>query len=79
MHVSPDAINHFFASIVWIGLIAILIVLYVATRTAGAHKAPIGKTYSCAVCGRRGGHEHMVPVNQGGSVVWYCSKHAASH
>ena len=79
MHVSPDTVNHFFAYTPWVVFLAILLVVYYATRSVGSSKTPIGKTYACADCGRRGNHEHMVPVNQGGSVVWYCSKHAGSH
>ncbi|HEY8298146.1 MAG TPA: hypothetical protein VIG32_09010 [Candidatus Baltobacteraceae bacterium] len=79
MHLSPETVDHFFASIVWIALIVIVIAAYIGTRGSGAGKAPIGRTYACANCGRRGNHEHMVPVNAGGSVVWYCAKHSGSH
>lgn len=79
MQISPDALHLFFGWIVWVVLIAIIVAVYIATRGGKDDRAPIGKTYACAVCGRRGNHEHMVPVNRSGSVVWYCSKHVGSN
>lgn len=38
---------------------------------------PIGQTYACARCGRRGHREHMVPVAREGAVMWYCAACAA--
>jgi hypothetical protein len=68
-------VNHFFAWAPMTAFVIVLIILYVATRRAPAQGgAPIGKTYACAQCGRRGKHEHMVPVTHEGAVVWYCSR-----
>lgn len=55
--------------------VVVMVILYLATRRAPAHAGPpLGKTYACAQCGRRGGHEHMVPVTHEGAVVWYCGR-----
>jgi hypothetical protein len=54
--------------------IVVLVILYVAKHRAPVQGGvPLGKTYACAQCGRRGKHEHMVPVTHEGAVVWYCS------
>jgi len=60
-------------------LVIILIVAYFLTRGEKHVAAPIGKTYSCARCGRRGVREHMVPVTGEGAVVWYCGRCAQMH
>jgi predicted SprT family Zn-dependent metalloprotease len=57
----------------------ILVVVYVLTRGEKQFAPPIGKTYSCAQCGRRGVREHMVPVSVEGAVVWYCGRCAKTH
>lgn len=55
--------------------VIVMITAYTMTRR-GAHAAAAhgGKTYACAQCGRRGKHEHMVPVRHEGAVVWYCGR-----
>ncbi|MEO6912880.1 MAG: hypothetical protein ABI182_02520 [Candidatus Baltobacteraceae bacterium] len=66
-------LDQFFAFAPWVLFVIILVVAYYATRHERAtHGVPIGKTYACANCGRRGKHEHMVPINREGAVVWYC-------
>jgi hypothetical protein len=40
---------------------------------------PIGQTYACAACGKRGSKEHMVPQAHEGAVSWYCSHCAGAH
>jgi membrane protein implicated in regulation of membrane protease activity len=62
----------------WAPLTAFVIVMLVAyymtrpyVRGTAAHS---GKTFACAHCGRRGKHEHMVPVKHEGAVVWYCGR-----
>ena len=67
-------INEVFAWAPLTIFVIILIVAYYATRHSGARSAVIGKTYACAQCGRRGKHEHMVPVTHEGAVVWYCGR-----
>ncbi len=71
-------LDQFFAFAPWVLFIAILVVVYFATKhERTAPRVTIGKTYACASCGRRGRHEHMVPVNREGAVVWYCHNCAA--
>ena len=65
----------------WIPLtvfIIIVIAAYLMTRHESTGSTVLGKTYACAQCGRRGKHEHMVPVTHEGAVVWYCGR-CASH
>ena len=67
-------INEVFA---WAPLVAftiVLLVVYYAKRGEPGVALTHGKTYSCARCGRRGKHEHMVPVTHEGAVVWYCAR-----
>ena len=69
-----DIINQVFA---WLPLTAFIIVVAVAyfrLRGAPAERVTLGKTYSCAGCGRRGRQEHMVPVTHEGAVIWYCER-----
>lgn len=76
---SSDIVNEFFAWAPLTVLVVILVVAYFATRGEGRAATPIGKTYSCARCGRRGVREHMVPVTVEGAVVWYCGRCAHMH
>ena len=67
-------INEFFA---WAPLTVFIIIVFSAyfmTRHEVAGTKVMGKTYACAQCGRRGKHEHMVPVTHEGAVVWYCGR-----
>ncbi len=72
--ISAAAFDHFFA---WAPLIVgllIYFVFYVAKRhEATATGVPIGQTFACANCGRRGRREHMVPQQHGGATSWYCA------
>ncbi len=58
--------------------IIVFLVVYFSTRHESGSSTAMGKTYACAQCGRRGKHEHMVPVTHEGAVVWYCGR-CASH
>ena len=71
---NSDAVHYFFSIAPWVVFIAIIIATYVTARNASHSHVPIGKTYACAQCGRRGKHEHMVPVSREGAVVWYCGR-----
>lgn len=71
---SSDAVNYFFSIAPWVVFTAILIATYVAARKSQVSHVPVGKTYACAQCGRRGKHEHMVPMSREGAVVWYCTR-----
>jgi predicted SprT family Zn-dependent metalloprotease len=77
--ISSQVIAEFFAWAPFVVLAVILVVAYVWTRGEKRLAAPIGKTYSCARCGRRGVREHMVPVTVEGAVVWYCGRCAQTH
>jgi hypothetical protein len=76
---SDEQFNHFFASLPWIAAIVILIVTYLTVRRSLGKTAPIGQTFACATCGRRGVREHMVPQQRDGAVLWSCTKCAGSH
>jgi hypothetical protein len=71
---TPDAVNYFFSIAPWVIFIALIVATYLTARNAARSHAPIGKTYACAQCGRRGKHEHMVPMSREGAVVWYCAR-----
>lgn len=71
---SSETVNYFFSIAPWVVFIAIVIATYVAARKSQQSHAPAGKTYACAQCGRRGKHEHMVPMSREGAVVWYCGR-----
>jgi hypothetical protein len=61
-----------------IGLL-IYAIFYVAKRhEVAAGGAPLGQTFACAKCGRRGVREHMVPAQHDGAVTWFCA-HCAGH
>jgi hypothetical protein len=78
--ISQNAFDSFFA---WAPLIiglAIYAIFFVAKRHETAPgSTPIGQTFACASCGRRGVREHMVPQEHAGAVSWYCSRCAGSH
>jgi hypothetical protein len=75
---SGQIIDQVFAWTPLVVFIIIVTVAYFATRHENTGSAVLGKTYACAQCGRRGKHEHMVPVTHEGAVVWYCGR-CASH
>lgn len=70
-----EIITEVFAWTPLFAFVLVLIVAYVmAHRNPRAAAVHGGKTYACAQCGRRGKHEHMVPVRHEGAVVWYCGR-----
>ncbi len=72
---SPQLITEVFAWAPLTAFVIVMIVLYRATRGRAAHSGTAySKTYACAQCGRRGSHDHMVPVTHEGAVVWYCAR-----
>ena len=73
--IPADSFNQFFAwSPLVVGLL-IYVVLYAAKRREVAEGGvPIGQTFACANCGRRGRREHMVPQEHAGATSWYCSR-----
>lgn len=74
---TAEIIHEFFAWAPLTIFVLLLIVLYVSTRGKATQAVAAGKTYACARCGRRGKHEHMVPVTHEGAVVWYCGRCSA--
>jgi hypothetical protein len=78
--ISTTTFNQFFAwSPLVVGLV-IYLVLYAAKRhEVTASGVPIGQTFACASCGRRGRREHMVPQEHAGATSWYCARCAGGH
>jgi hypothetical protein len=76
---SAELINQFFAWAPLTVFVIIFVVAYFMTRGQTAGSTAHGKTFACAQCGRRGKHEHMVPVSHEGAVVWYCGRCAQAH
>jgi hypothetical protein len=76
---SPQVVDFLFAFTPMVAFIVVLAVVYYGKRNEPGVGTPHAKTYACAQCGRRGKHEHMVPVTHEGAVVWYCGScaHAA--
>lgn len=70
-----DAFGYVFA---WAPLVLGVLIYFLvwrAKRNEGHDAtAPIGATYACANCGRRGSKEHMVPQVHRGAVSYYCSR-----
>ena len=77
---SQDLFDQLFAwAPLTIGII-IYAIFYVAKRQeVAAGGVPIGQTYACATCGRRGHREHMVPTEHGGAVSYNCTNCAGGH
>ena len=72
---NSDLISQVFAWAPLTCFVIVMVIVYRATRRPAAGPGtPLGKTYACAQCGRRGSHEHMVPVTHEGAVVWYCAR-----
>ena len=68
--ISPHAFDSFFAWAPWVVGVAIYVAFYIAKRhEVAAVPVSAGQTYACAVCGRRGTREQMVPQNHGGAIV----------
>ncbi len=77
--ISSQSFDSFFA---WAPLVVGLIIyaaFWVAKRSESSSPAHAGATtYACAVCGRRGPLEQMVPQQHGGAVGYQCAQCAAS-
>ena len=76
--ISSDQLHTLFAYLPWALGIAIVLVAYFALRGQDAKAVPIGQTFACAKCGRRGHRDHMVPATHAGAVSWYCAR-CANH
>lgn len=78
--ISPAAFDHFFAWAPLIVWLAIYAVFFVAKRHEATEPGvPIGQTFACANCGKRGKREHMVPHEHAGATSWYCARCAGAH
>ena len=77
--ISSHAFDSFFAWAPWVVGAAIYFAFYVAKRHERSASAgrPSGQTYACAVCGRRGSRDQMVPQDHGGAIGWQCPQCAA--
>jgi hypothetical protein len=76
--VSSHHFELFFAWAPWVIGIAIYFAFYVAKRHEVSVTASPGQTFACAVCGRRGPREGMVPQNHGGAIGYQCATCAAA-
>lgn len=77
--ISSNTFDAFFAWAPWVVGAAIYFAFYVAKRHEVAANVPrTSPTYACAVCGRRGSLDQMVPQNHGGAVGYQCTQCAAS-
>lgn len=79
--ISPETLSGFFAFAPLVLGIIIYAVAFAAKRHEGHDNSavPIGQTFACAGCGKRGVREHMVPQAHSGAVSYYCGKCAAAH
>ena len=62
----------------WLIFAVILLVAYLATRGQEKKPEPVGRTFACARCGRRGAAAGMTTVTHEGAETWYCRECAAS-
>ncbi len=77
---SPELFDQLFAYAPLIIGLVIYGVFYVAKRQeVAAGGVPIGQTFACSTCGRRGHREHMVPQEHDGAVSWSCTTCANAH
>lgn len=77
---SPSAFDQFFAYAPLVIGLAIYLIFFLAKRHEVTETGvPIGQTYACASCGRRGARDHMVPREHDGAVSWYCAKCGGAH
>jgi hypothetical protein len=76
--ISSHAFDSFFAWAPWVVGAAIYFAFYIAKRhERPASAVPAGSTYACAVCGRRGSRDAMLPQDHGGAIGWRCPQCAA--
>jgi hypothetical protein len=77
--ISQDTFAHVFAYAPLVIGLLIVLVAYLMVRGQVTVKAPIGQTFACANCGRRGIREHMVPQTHEGAVSWFCGRCSGAH
>lgn len=71
--VSQQTLDQVFATLPIVILLIVVAVVYLLTRGRNTG-TPIGQTFACARCGRRGAREHMVPQAHDGAVSWACAR-----
>jgi hypothetical protein len=76
--ISSHTFEMFFAWAPWVIGIVIYFAFYVAKRHEVSVVASPGQTFACAICGRRGPREQMVPQNHGGAISYQCAGCAAA-
>jgi len=77
--ISSAAFDHFFAWAPWVMGAIIYLGFYIAKRhEKPSHPVATAPTYACAVCGRRGPLDQMIPQHHGGAVGYQCAQCAAS-
>ncbi len=72
-------LSHFFGFAPEVIGVVIFVIAYLMVRNQVAVSTPIGQTFACGNCGRRGVREHMVPQAHEGAVSWYCSRCSGGH
>ena len=71
---SSELIGRFFAFAPLVLGIVIYTITYVVKRKELVVASPIGQSFACAQCGRRGAREHMLAQTHDGAVSWYCTR-----
>lgn len=77
--ISSQSFDSFFAWAPWVVGAVIYFAFYVAKRhEVSVGVASRGSTYACAVCGRRGSLDQMVPQNHAGAIGYQCAQCATA-
>ena len=76
--IPSDQFNTFFGLLPWVVGLLILLVAYIALHNQSSKTVPVGQTFACSNCGRRGRRGHMVPVTHAGAISWQCAHCAKS-
>lgn len=77
--ISQDTFAHIFGYAPLILGVLIVLVAYLMVRGQESTTSPIGQTFACGNCGRRGIREHMVPQAHEGAVSWFCGRCSGAH
>jgi hypothetical protein len=77
--ISQTTFDTIFGFLPWVIGLLVVLTTYLMVRTSLNKSTPIGQTFACASCGRRGARDHMVPATHEGAVAWYCSRCSHDH